>query len=315
MAELKDFNNKAEMFAAVRNDCEEVNGKNVKKIDGKESLVLSNSGVNVEVKSDQKTKRSLIISLLILGFMALCVAVIVLIVRINDKQNQPINTCMTRDCVTVAAKLMQGANLSVNPCENFYEFACGGWKANSFLPASKSEWNGFASVRDKNANIIKRVLNLKDRTYKNESAVKKAFDFYHSCNDEARLDLLGAKPLKKLLVDLGSWPILNASWNDTDWQIEDEIVRFHNIFFSYYHHGRPAPIFNSYVKVDDNNSTTEKAPSSSSASDYQTTAACINGCLLVRAVPFLAPGLALFAETVEFLTFFACLAGLLLALL
>lgn len=35
---------------------------------------------------------------------------------------------------------MRGVNESVDPCENFYEFACGSWKKNHPIPPYTPVW-------------------------------------------------------------------------------------------------------------------------------------------------------------------------------
>ena len=47
----------------------------------------------------------------------------------------PTNTvCMTESCVTLAALVLDNMDQSINPCEDFYNFSCGGWEATNVVP-------------------------------------------------------------------------------------------------------------------------------------------------------------------------------------
>ena len=248
-----------EMLATSRNDCEGLsNAAKTSQVDGrfdKESLVMGNGQTEAEVKTRKpKVARSVLATLVVLLLLTVCIVVVVLVARSTDTATTKDKICPSSNCVISAAKLLNRANLSVNPCIDFYKYACGGWKAKNFMPESKSEWNGFTSRRETIVNSLKRALDSTKSGLKKGSAIDKVISFYHSCINTKQLDALGAEPLKTLLRELGSWPVLNDTWSSDGWKMEDAFFTHHNIFFSYIHHERPAPIFNSYVKVDNKNS-------------------------------------------------------------
>lgn len=238
-----------EMFAVARNDGIDMNGKDL--------FVSHNNNVKVGLRKETafSGKQRFLVACIVLLLLALSVTIILLIIRESkDEKVKTKDICLTNDCVTVAAKVIQAANFSVDPCNNFYEYACGGWKAGKFLPDSKSELNGFIMLKDKIANIMKRTFSAKI-SYKPESALSKLIQFYRSCTNVTKLEDRAGHPLKDLLQVLGSWPVLNDSWSEIGWDMENSFFKNHELLFSYIHHGRPAPFFNSYVKVDEKNSS------------------------------------------------------------
>jgi len=66
--------------------------------------------------------------------------------------------CTTKTCVTVASAILNAMDDVVNPCDDFYQFACGGWIKSNPIPASESRWNTFALLRKQNEVVIKNVL-------------------------------------------------------------------------------------------------------------------------------------------------------------
>jgi predicted metalloendopeptidase len=90
------------------------------------------------------------------------------------------------------------ANLdrTCKPCDDFYQFAMGGWMKANTIPAEYSTWGSFTVLRDKNLAAMRTILesaaNSKAASGSNE---QKIGDFYSSCMDSAAIDAAGSKPL------------------------------------------------------------------------------------------------------------------------
>uniref|UniRef100_A0A8D3DPY3 Membrane metallo-endopeptidase-like 1 n=1 Tax=Scophthalmus maximus TaxID=52904 RepID=A0A8D3DPY3_SCOMX len=97
---------------------------------------------------------------------------------------------------------------SVKPCDNFYQYACGGWLERHVIPETSSRHSVFDILRDKLEIVLKGVLeteNVQDR-----DAIRKAKILYSSClNDtwslEDTLATLTARFHKKVLLDMYVW--------------------------------------------------------------------------------------------------------------
>lgn len=82
-------------------------------------------------------------------------------------------------------------------CEDFYQYANGGWIAKNEIPAAFSVWGITSPLREKNIATLHEILEAaaKNTTAPIGSNEQKIGSFYASCMDEAKIEGLGAGPL------------------------------------------------------------------------------------------------------------------------
>lgn len=85
---------------------------------------------------------------------------------------------------------------SVNPAQNFFEFANGGWQKKNPIPPAYSRWGTFNILQIQNQETIREILEQAAKAHaKPGSTEQKVGDFYASGMNEALIDKEGAKPL------------------------------------------------------------------------------------------------------------------------
>ncbi|EDO29783.1 predicted protein, partial [Nematostella vectensis] len=102
-------------------------------------------------------------------------------------------------CDTFPVDLVKTLNKSVDPCEDFYRYACGGWQHSNPLKEDETVVTGFSIVRNRNLNILKTALENAPSNYSKNEAVMKTARAYNSCIDISSMDARGTKPLIDLI--------------------------------------------------------------------------------------------------------------------
>jgi endothelin-converting enzyme/putative endopeptidase len=88
-------------------------------------------------------------------------------------------------------------NKTVDPCVDFYQFACGNWIAKNPLPSDRSRWGRFNELQNHNETVLLDILQGAAVVKPGRSLLdQKIGDAYASCMDTATINKKGIAPLK-----------------------------------------------------------------------------------------------------------------------
>ncbi|XP_075617835.1 neprilysin isoform X2 [Balearica regulorum gibbericeps] len=130
--------------------------------------------------------------------------------------------CKTSDCIKSAARILENMDTTAEPCNDFYQYACGGWLKRNVIPETSSRYSNFDILRDELEVVLK-----------------------------ATIDSRGGKPLISLLPNISDWPVATANWDSSygaAWTAETAIAQLNSRY------GKKV-LINFFVGTDDKNST------------------------------------------------------------
>src|SRR6202451_1066391 len=85
-----------------------------------------------------------------------------------------------------------------DPCNDFYQFANGTWRAKNTIPASMDRWSKRWAAGESSKDELKEILEtaVADKNAPQGSNEQLIGDYYGACMDESRVNARGMDPLK-----------------------------------------------------------------------------------------------------------------------
>ncbi|HEY0138752.1 MAG TPA: M13 family metallopeptidase N-terminal domain-containing protein, partial [Nannocystis sp.] len=139
----------------------------------------------------------------------------------------------------IGAGVLAALDTTVDPCTDFYRYACGGWLKKTTRPEDKPRFGrGFGELADRNNAVLRKILEDAAAIKGKQGPVEaKLGAFWTACTDEATIDRAGITPLRPVLAQVDA--------------VKDEaslmrvVGKLHATYF-----GGGGPLFSFYVEPD-----------------------------------------------------------------
>ncbi|CRK97828.1 CLUMA_CG011204, isoform A [Clunio marinus] len=192
-------------------------------------------------------EKTLTASFCIAVIVALAFMITLIIVGVNSGDNND-GICLTPTCIQESSSVISNMNLAADPCDNFFEFACGTYLKETLIPDDKSTVSAFSIIDSKmkeqlRAIVIEPISDNEAMPFQN---LKK---FYQACYNTDTIETLGTSPITAVFNQQGNWPVTVQNWDESSWTWENAIAMASSFGYS------PSYIFSFSISTDNKEST------------------------------------------------------------
>jgi hypothetical protein len=102
--------------------------------------------------------------------------------KLSKVSKSPSDICNTTVCQTAGKSIRDSIDSTVDPCDDFFAFACGGWTAKNTIPSDKTTTSTFDVLDEVMQNNLKQELSEPSKIGDADSVVY-ASDLFKACID------------------------------------------------------------------------------------------------------------------------------------
>jgi predicted metalloendopeptidase len=127
------------------------------------------------------------------------------------------NLCLTPGCIHSASNMLSMMDDQVEPCDDFYSFACGSFVKTTNIPDEKVSVNTFSMIGDKLQEQLRTLVSEPINEAEAEP-FKLAKKVFKACMNKTYIETRGIKPLLDIHEELGGWPVVKGdAWDEGSW--------------------------------------------------------------------------------------------------
>ncbi|KAK4051442.1 hypothetical protein OIV83_002926 [Microbotryomycetes sp. JL201] len=144
----------------------------------------------------------------------------------TKKPSKNDQVCTTPTCVQVAAEVISGMDLTIDPCDDFYLFANGNWLKTHPIPDGAGLYGAAQDIGVRNTRIILDIISSASQPTSeispsdaDKTNLAHLRTFWDSCLDEDRIDRQGLEPLLAVIEQVVK------AWRGSDHLVDSMAVQ------------------------------------------------------------------------------------------
>ncbi|KAL7038352.1 hypothetical protein ACKWTF_009559 [Chironomus riparius] len=143
----------------------------------------------------------------------------------GDHNKNTTNVCVSEGCIATSHMLMRNMKPKADPCDDFYEYACGRFLDERIIPDDKTGLTAFSEIEDEMRDHLRLLINTPAEV--NEAKPFKDLKLLNqACLNLDAIETVGSSQMQDKFTEMGGWPILSTTWSNTTWKWEDTIAKF-----------------------------------------------------------------------------------------
>ncbi|KAI4501887.1 hypothetical protein M0802_003222 [Mischocyttarus mexicanus] len=158
--------------------------------------------------------------------------------------------CQSEECKLIARIIKDNINKSVDPCDDFYQYACGKFGENNPIPPGEDTWS-FVRIMQKNLNRQMEEILVSEESSDDLLTIKLGKIHFRTCMDLKGRERKGLEPLVTTMARIGGWPLIMEpeEWDETEhtWQKIDDYyaaLTGYNTFYNLHVYSAISPTTN-----------------------------------------------------------------------
>ncbi|XP_030072128.1 endothelin-converting enzyme-like 1 [Microcaecilia unicolor] len=165
-----------------------------------------------------------------------------------EKDSYCLEDCQEKKAFNRASRFIaSNIDSTIDPCKDFYSFACGGWLRRHGIPEDKLIYGIIAAIGEQNEEKLQFLLMQPVKSNYRGSAERKVKEFFKSCLNMREIDQLGPKPMLHVIEDCGGWDLPDLG-KKAKWDFNELLFKAQGIYST-------AVFFSLTVNLDDKNSS------------------------------------------------------------